>query len=81
MAALRRWRTREMVRIAWRDLAGFATISETLLEQSAFAQSAIGVPHRHARRMLTQRTVCPARLPAWSRNSSWSAWASSAVGS
>src|ERR1700733_5919724 len=40
MAALRRWRTREMVRLAWRDLAGFAPISDTLLEQSAFAQSA-----------------------------------------
>ena len=59
MAALRRWRTREMVRIAWRDLAGFATISETLLEQSAFAQSAIHQAHQHARRILTQRHGVP----------------------
>ncbi len=59
MAALRRWRTREMVRIAWRDLAGFAPIGETLLEQSAFAQAAIGVAYRHARRMLIQRHGVP----------------------
>ena len=55
MAALRHWRTREMVRLAWRDLAGFATIGQTLLEQSAFAQSAIQQAQQHARRILTQR--------------------------
>jgi glutamate-ammonia-ligase adenylyltransferase len=59
MAALRRWRTREMVRIAWRDLAGFAAIEQTLLEQSAFAQSAIQQAHRHARRILVQRHGVP----------------------
>ncbi len=59
MAALRRWRTREMVRLAWRDLAGFATITDTLLEQSAFAQSAIGQAQRHARHILTQRHGVP----------------------
>ena len=32
MAALRRQREREMVRIAWRDLAGWASLSETLME-------------------------------------------------
>ena len=59
MAALRRWRTREMVRLAWRDLAGFAPISDTLLEQSAFAQSAIGQAQQHAVRILTQRHGVP----------------------
>ena len=59
MAALRRWRTREMVRVAWRDLAGFATIEETLREQSAFAQSAIRQAHLHASRTLLQRHGVP----------------------
>ena len=59
MAALRRWRTREMVRIAWRDLAGFAAIEETLGEQSAFAQSAIRQAQRHAERILMQRHGVP----------------------
>jgi glutamate-ammonia-ligase adenylyltransferase len=59
MAALRHWRTREMVRIAWRDLAGFATIAATLQEQSAFAQCAIQQAQQHARRILTQRFGVP----------------------
>lgn len=41
MAALRRQRNREMVRIAWRDLAGWSALSETLAETSAFADAAI----------------------------------------
>ncbi len=41
MAALRRQREREMVRIAWRDLAGLATLNETLADTSAFADAAI----------------------------------------
>jgi len=59
MAALRRWRTREMVRIAWRDLAGFTDIGGTLLEQSAFAESAIAQAQLHARRILNQRYGVP----------------------
>jgi glutamate-ammonia-ligase adenylyltransferase len=59
MAALRRWRTREMVRIAWRDLAGFATIEDTLREQSAFAQSAIRQALWHAGRVLQLRHGVP----------------------
>src|ERR1700722_2919856 len=59
MAALRRWRTREMVRVAWRDLAGFATIEETLREQSAFAQSAIRQAQLHASRTLLHRHGVP----------------------
>src|ERR1700735_4987051 len=59
MVALRTWRMREMVRIAWRDLAGFSSISATLLEQSAFAECAIAQAHRHATRILTQRHGVP----------------------
>ncbi|HEY6454598.1 MAG TPA: bifunctional [glutamate--ammonia ligase]-adenylyl-L-tyrosine phosphorylase/[glutamate--ammonia-ligase] adenylyltransferase [Steroidobacteraceae bacterium] len=63
MAALRIWRVREMVRIAWRDLAGFSEISATLLEQSAFAQCAIAAAHRHATRILTRRHGVPRSAP------------------
>ena len=81
MAALRRWRTREMVRMAWRDLAGFAAIAETLLEQSAFARSAIQQAHQHASADAHAAPRCAALGRAASRrnSSSW-AWASSAVG-
>ena len=41
MAALRRQREREMVRIAWRDLAGKAAVAEVLAETSAFADVAV----------------------------------------
>jgi glutamate-ammonia-ligase adenylyltransferase len=37
MAALRRFRNREMVRIAWRDIAGWASLDETLLDLSVLA--------------------------------------------
>jgi [glutamine synthetase] adenylyltransferase / [glutamine synthetase]-adenylyl-L-tyrosine phosphorylase len=38
---MRRWRRRELTRIAWRDLAGWASLTETLAELSAFADRAI----------------------------------------
>src|SRR4029077_17022770 len=38
---LRRWRRRELTRIAWRDLAGWADLTETLAELTAFADQAI----------------------------------------
>src|SRR5215467_6603588 len=38
---MRRWRRRELTRIAWRDLAGWASLTETLAELSAFADQAI----------------------------------------
>ena len=41
MAELRRWRRREFVRIAWRDLAGWAALEETLADLSACADAAI----------------------------------------
>jgi glutamate-ammonia-ligase adenylyltransferase len=48
MAALRRQREREMVRIAWRDLAGWATLGETLADTSAFADAAIDAAVEYA---------------------------------
>jgi [glutamine synthetase] adenylyltransferase / [glutamine synthetase]-adenylyl-L-tyrosine phosphorylase len=55
MQALRRWRRREMVRIAWRDLAGWATLEETLLETSRFGDAAIECAYRYAMRSLVER--------------------------
>ncbi len=53
MAALRRWRRREMVRMAWRDLAGWAPLAETLADLSAFADAAIQAASRYAWDRLT----------------------------
>ncbi|HEY2591912.1 MAG TPA: hypothetical protein VGI35_10005, partial [Steroidobacteraceae bacterium] len=53
MARLRRWRRREMVRIAYRDLAGWATLAETLAELTAFADHAIDAAYAYARARLT----------------------------
>ena len=63
IAALRRWRKREMVRIAWRDLASWVGLEETLSELSVFADTAIQVAHEHARRALVARYGEP-RSPA-----------------
>ncbi len=41
MQALRRFRQREMIRIAWRDLAGWAPLSETLMDVSLLADACI----------------------------------------
>jgi [glutamine synthetase] adenylyltransferase / [glutamine synthetase]-adenylyl-L-tyrosine phosphorylase len=53
--SLRRWRRRELARIAWRDLAGWADLSETLGELTAFADAAIGYAADCARRALVER--------------------------
>lgn len=42
MAVLRQFRRREMVRIAWRDLAGLAGLAETLGDLSDLADVAVG---------------------------------------
>jgi glutamate-ammonia-ligase adenylyltransferase len=52
LSALRRWRRYEMVRIAWRDLAGWAELPETLADLSAFADAAIEFAVEYARRGL-----------------------------
>ena len=55
LAALRRWRRRELVRIAWRALAGWAEVEETLADLSDFADAAIRVSVEHARQALAAR--------------------------
>ena len=55
LAALRRWRRREMTRIAWRALAGWAEVEETLAELSDFADAAIRTALGHARQALAAR--------------------------
>ncbi len=55
LAALRRWRRHEMVRIAWRALAGWAGVEETLAEASDFADTAIAVAVAYARHQLVGR--------------------------
>jgi glutamate-ammonia-ligase adenylyltransferase len=54
MTAIRRQREREMVRIAWRDLAGMAGIAETLADTSAFADAAIEIALDYARQELAR---------------------------
>jgi glutamate-ammonia-ligase adenylyltransferase len=41
MAALRQFRNREMVRIAWRDIAGWAPLNETLADLSLLAETCV----------------------------------------
>jgi glutamate-ammonia-ligase adenylyltransferase len=62
MAALRQQRTREMVRVAWRDLAGWAALGETLMDTSAFADAAIEVAADHAARDLARTYGEPRNL-------------------
>jgi glutamate-ammonia-ligase adenylyltransferase len=55
MRWLRLWRRREMVRIAWRDLSGRASLEETLADLSSFADDAIHEAMGCARRTLESR--------------------------
>ena len=55
LEGLRCWRRRELVRIAWRDLTGWASLEETLAELSAFADAAIDVASRYAAGPLVAR--------------------------
>lgn len=57
---LRRWRRREMVRIAWRDLMGRASVEETLADLSAFADDAIRLAYERASQFLADRYGLPA---------------------
>ncbi len=52
---LRKWRRREMVRIAWRDLAGWAHLDETFADLTAFADAAIRSACEFARLQLVAR--------------------------
>jgi len=55
MDRLRRLRRREMVRIAWRDLTGAASLAEVLAELSDLADAAIAVALAFASRALGSR--------------------------
>jgi glutamate-ammonia-ligase adenylyltransferase len=59
LAWLRRWRRREMLRIAWRDLGGFATLDDTLEELSTFADRAVALAYDYAWRVTTARYGTP----------------------
>jgi glutamate-ammonia-ligase adenylyltransferase len=59
MDALRRLRRRELVRIAWRDLAGGAALAETLSDLSALADAAIVTALSFASRELGARHGTP----------------------
>jgi glutamate-ammonia-ligase adenylyltransferase len=59
MRQMRAWRRREMVRIAWRDLAGWSQTEETLQDLSALADAEISVAHAAAWRPLIERYGMP----------------------
>jgi [glutamine synthetase] adenylyltransferase / [glutamine synthetase]-adenylyl-L-tyrosine phosphorylase len=59
MSALRRWRRAEFVRIAWRDLAGWASLDETLGDLSNAADTALRLANLFATRVLYQRYGLP----------------------
>jgi len=59
--ALRRWRRREMLRIAWRDIAGLSPTGSTLRETSWFAEQAIVVAERLSAALLAGRHGGPPR--------------------
>jgi len=59
MRELRRARRRELVRIAWRDLAGWSSVDETLEDLSAAADAAIAAAQRCALRLLGARYGVP----------------------
>ncbi len=59
MSELRRFRRREMVRIAWRDLAGWAGLPATLTDLSALADAAVSAASRYAWERLTLRHGVP----------------------
>ncbi|HEY4369880.1 MAG TPA: bifunctional [glutamate--ammonia ligase]-adenylyl-L-tyrosine phosphorylase/[glutamate--ammonia-ligase] adenylyltransferase [Steroidobacteraceae bacterium] len=59
MERLRRFRRRQMVRIAWRDLAGWADLDETLRDLSALADVCIQFAYQRSYELLTARYGVP----------------------
>ncbi|MBB6095726.1 glutamate-ammonia-ligase adenylyltransferase [Povalibacter uvarum] len=59
MEALRHFRRRHMVRIAWRDIAGWADLDETLRDLSALADVCIQFAYDRMYAMLTARYGTP----------------------
>ncbi|MEP7313671.1 MAG: bifunctional [glutamate--ammonia ligase]-adenylyl-L-tyrosine phosphorylase/[glutamate--ammonia-ligase] adenylyltransferase [Pseudomonadota bacterium] len=64
MAALRRLRQREFVRITWRDLSGDADVDTTLAELSWFAEAVLGEATRFAGELLAKRHGMPSAAGA-----------------
>ncbi len=59
MSRLRTLRRRHLVRIAWRDLAGYGSIEQVLAELSALADACIGVACRQSIALLGARHGVP----------------------
>jgi glutamate-ammonia-ligase adenylyltransferase len=59
MEAVRKFRRRHMVRIAWRDIAGWASLAETLRDLSALADVCIEFAYRKNYELLTARYGAP----------------------
>jgi [glutamine synthetase] adenylyltransferase / [glutamine synthetase]-adenylyl-L-tyrosine phosphorylase len=59
MEALRRFRRRHMVRIAWRDIAGWADLDETLADLTALADACIRFAYERMYRALVARYGAP----------------------
>lgn len=59
MEALRRFRRRHMVRIAWRDIAGWAELDETLADLTALADACIRFAYRRMYDTLVGRYGTP----------------------
>jgi [glutamine synthetase] adenylyltransferase / [glutamine synthetase]-adenylyl-L-tyrosine phosphorylase len=59
MEVLRRFRRRHMVRIAWRDLAGWADLDETLHDLTQLADACIGFAYRRMYASLCTRYGTP----------------------
>lgn len=56
---LRKFRQRQMVRIAWRDLAGFANLEETMQAVSSLAEASLEVALNYHFDQLVKRFGCP----------------------
>jgi glutamate-ammonia-ligase adenylyltransferase len=59
LEALRRFRKRHMVRIAWRDIAGWSDLDETLRDLSALADACIGFAYTYMYEALVARYGTP----------------------
>lgn len=59
MESLRRFRRQHMVRIAWRDIAGWATLDETLRDLSTLADVCIDLVYRRMYAALVARYGTP----------------------
>ena len=53
-ALLRRFRQQHMVRIAWRDIANWASLNETLMDSSILADVCVQVAYEHAYASLSE---------------------------